>query len=134
MCQEGGGYDHVTVPPGEDVRVRASDGGEGIPADKLQKIFEPFYTTMNPGSGLGLSTVYGIIKQFKGFVLVEACLGTGTSSYLFLPTVQSSHWIVDDPLPPHQRIVEGVFRQVLVTIFGHQHLFLQLDGEIPPLR
>ena len=79
--------DRATVQPGEYVMVKVIDGGVGIPADKLQKVFEPFYTTKRTGegTGLGLSTVYGIVKQTGGFIFVDSVQGTGTEFTILLP-------------------------------------------------
>ena len=77
----------ATVPPGEYVTVKVSDCGLGIPPDKLQKIFEPFYTTKRTGegTGLGLSTVYGIIKQTGGYIFVDSSQGQGSVFTIYLP-------------------------------------------------
>lgn len=79
--------DRATVQPGEYVTVKVIDSGIGIPADKLQKVFEPFYTTKRTGegTGLGLSTVYGIVKQTGGFIFVDSIPGRGTEFTVFLP-------------------------------------------------
>lgn len=79
--------DNATVPPGSYVCVTVSDEGIGIPSDKLQKVFEPFYTTKrtDEGTGLGLSTAYGIIKQTGGFIFVDSIVGQGTTFTLYLP-------------------------------------------------
>ncbi len=82
--------DRATVPPGEYVTVKVSDEGTGIKPDVLQKVFEPFYTTkrQGEGTGLGLSTAYGIIKQTGGFIFVDSVVGTGTAFTLFLPVFE----------------------------------------------
>ncbi|WP_406644395.1 ATP-binding protein [Aliisedimentitalea scapharcae] len=79
--------DRATVPSGEYVVVKVSDEGMGIEADNLQKIFEPFFTTKRTGegTGLGLSTAYGIIKQTGGFIFVDSVPGSGTQFTLFFP-------------------------------------------------
>ena len=79
--------DRAVVAPGRYVSVRVSDAGVGIPADKLQKVFEPFYTTKRTGegTGLGLSTAYGIIKQTGGFIFADSTPGEGTTFQLLLP-------------------------------------------------
>ncbi|MEE4187262.1 MAG: ATP-binding protein [Roseobacter sp.] len=81
--------DRVTVPAGQYVTVRVSDEGVGIPSDKLQKVFEPFYTTKRTGegTGLGLSTAYGIIKQTGGYIFVDSTIGHGTCFTLYFPVL-----------------------------------------------
>ncbi len=79
--------DRATVPVGEYVTVKVIDRGVGISADKLQKVFEPFYTTKRTGegTGLGLSTAYGIVKQTGGFIFVDSVVGQGTEFTVYLP-------------------------------------------------
>jgi two-component system cell cycle sensor histidine kinase/response regulator CckA len=79
--------DRASVPEGEYVVVRVTDQGQGIPPERLQKIFEPFFTTKRTGegTGLGLSTAYGIIKQTGGFIFVDSVVGAGTSFSIYLP-------------------------------------------------
>jgi len=79
--------DRATVVAGDYVVVRVIDRGTGIPADKLQKIFEPFFTTkkQGEGTGLGLSTAYGIVKQTGGFIFCDSVEGQGTTFSLYFP-------------------------------------------------
>ncbi|MEP2532556.1 ATP-binding protein [Shimia sp.] len=79
--------DRAVVPAGKYVSVRVSDDGVGIPSDKLQKVFEPFFTTKRTGegTGLGLSTVYGIVKQTGGYIFVDSTVGVGTFFSLLFP-------------------------------------------------
>jgi two-component system cell cycle sensor histidine kinase/response regulator CckA len=75
------------MPAADYVRIDITDTGTGIPADIVDKIFEPFFSTkeVGKGTGLGLSTVYGIVKQTGGFVYVDSEAGQGTSFRIFLP-------------------------------------------------
>jgi two-component system cell cycle sensor histidine kinase/response regulator CckA len=75
------------MPAADYVRIDVADTGTGIPAEIVDKIFEPFFSTkeVGKGTGLGLSTVYGIVKQTGGFVYVDSEAGQGTSFRIFLP-------------------------------------------------
>jgi len=79
--------DRAVVPRGTYVCVQVRDEGIGIPPDKLQKVFEPFWTTKRTGegTGLGLSTVYGIVKQSGGYIFVDSTPGQGTCFTLYFP-------------------------------------------------
>jgi len=80
------------IVPDDYVLVEVADTGCGIPKDNLNKIFEPFFTTkeVGQGTGLGLATVYGIVKQTGGFVFVESDFGKGTNFLLFLRAYSKS--------------------------------------------
>jgi two-component system, cell cycle sensor histidine kinase and response regulator CckA len=79
--------DRAVVPPGRYAVIRVADSGHGIAPDRLQKIFEPFYTTkrLGEGTGLGLSTAYGIVKQSGGFIFVDSTPGEGSTFLLYFP-------------------------------------------------
>ncbi len=84
---EAGQLAYKGMPAADYVRIDISDTGTGIPADIVDKIFEPFFSTkeVGKGTGLGLSTVYGIVKQTGGFVYVDSEADKGTSFHIFLP-------------------------------------------------
>ncbi len=79
--------DRAVVPVGDYAVIRVSDTGTGIPEDRMQKIFEPFFTTKKAGegTGLGLSTAYGIVKQSGGFIFVDSTPGEGSVFLLYFP-------------------------------------------------
>ena len=79
--------DRVAVPPGDYVTIAVTDQGVGIDPDGLPKIFEPFYTTKKTGegTGLGLSTAYGIVKQSGGYIFAESKVGEGSRFLLYFP-------------------------------------------------
>ncbi len=99
--------DRAIVPAGDYAVIRISDTGIGIPADKLQKIFEPFYTTkrLGEGTGLGLSTAYGIVKQSGGFIFVDSTVGEGTVFQIYFPINDTPAEVVKVPDQPSHRYV-----------------------------
>jgi PAS domain S-box-containing protein len=78
---------HEEVTPGDYVKVTMSDTGVGMTPETLENVFEPFYTTkeVGEGSGLGLSMVYGFIKQSKGHIAIRSKVDHGTTVELYLP-------------------------------------------------
>jgi signal transduction histidine kinase/ActR/RegA family two-component response regulator len=92
------------VSPGNYVMIAVSDTGEGIPGSLLDKVIEPFFTTkgVGKGSGLGLSMVYGFVKQSNGHIKIYSEEGQGTTVKLYLPQARS----VADLLPAKASILE----------------------------
>jgi len=78
---------HVLMPSGNYVTIEVEDTGIGIPKENLGKIFEPFFTTKEKGhgTGLGLASVYGIVKQTGGYIFPESEMGKGTVFRIYLP-------------------------------------------------
>jgi CheY-like chemotaxis protein len=86
----------LPVEPGPYVRVSIGDTGIGIPEENLGSIFDPYFSTKQRGSGLGLATSYSIVKNHGGSVNVESRLGAGTTLYVSLPALLNAT-VVDAP-------------------------------------
>jgi two-component system cell cycle sensor histidine kinase/response regulator CckA len=83
--------DHPGLIPGEYVMLSVSDNGKGMDSETLAHLFEPFYTTkeMDKGTGLGLATIYGVVKQNNGTIEVASQLGRGATFSVYLPRVEA---------------------------------------------
>jgi two-component system cell cycle sensor histidine kinase/response regulator CckA len=105
MLDEALQRDRAELPAGRYVKVSVADEGVGISEENRQKVFEPFYTTkkLGEGTGLGLSTVYGIVKQTGGFIFVTSREGEGTVFDLLLP----AHDHVAPPRAPSEQDAKG---------------------------
>ncbi len=90
---------HGVVPPGDYILLAVSDTGVGMDPATLQHLFEPFYTTKpaGEGTGLGLSTVYGIVQQSGGSIVVESARQRGAIFKLFFPRIDTATAVT----PPH---------------------------------
>jgi PAS domain S-box-containing protein len=102
------------VLPGEYILIAVTDDGEGIPKDVLGRVFEPFFTTkdVGKGSGLGLSMVYGFVKQSNGHVSIYSEPGLGTTVRIYLPRASSR----SAPMPDSTRFDEAMLPRGTETV------------------
>lgn len=116
-----------TIPAGNYVKLSVRDGGCGIPEANLDKIFDPYFTTKPKGTGLGLATVYSIIRKHGGLITVDSTLGKGTTFHVYLPASDSE---AGPEGSPAQHVTKGtgrilvmddeeVIREVACEILGH---------------
>ncbi len=127
---------HSIVPPGDYVLLTVTDSGEGIAPQHMSHIFEPFYSTKEggKGTGLGLATVYGIVKQSGGFVWAYSETGLGTIFKIYLPGVQSDSSEYPPTKATHTLYTAGYETVLLVedelTVRQATLEFLNLQGYI----
>jgi two-component system, cell cycle sensor histidine kinase and response regulator CckA len=111
---------HEVMPAGDYIRIEVADTGVGIPGGNLGRIFDPFFSTkeIGSGTGLGLSTVYGIVKQTGGFVFVDSHPGHGATFEIYLPQYRAADAAVDacaDVVePPAEKDLTGCGTVLLV--------------------
>ena len=107
--------EHPEARAGRFVCLSVVDTGCGIPPENLRHIFEPFFTTkeVGKGTGLGLATVYGIVKQHQGWIEVESEPGQGTTFSVFLPRSTEPAKAPDEP--PSEQAVRGGTETILVV-------------------
>jgi PAS domain S-box-containing protein len=119
------------VPPGDWAMLRMSDTGSGMDATTLSKVFEPFFTTkpVGEGTGLGLSTVYGIVQQSNGHITVDSAPGAGTTFRVFLPRFEQS----DEPeieAPRRRAITPRTGRRATVLLVEDDDSVRQLTQRV----
>ena len=112
-------YSVNEMPAGEYVKLTVTDTGCGMSAEVKKHIFEPFFTTKEKeqGTGLGLATCYGIVKQTGGYIAVESTEGTGTTFTIYLPRVEESG-------------EKAVIRQTVGQLPGGAETILYVEDEV----
>ena len=101
-----GASDVAGCEAGAYVRLIVRDTGVGMDAETRQRVFEPFFTTKAPGqgSGLGLSIVYGIVRQCGGAVVLDSAPGQGATFRVFLPRLDQGRAVAAEPEQPEPPI------------------------------
>ena len=123
-----------SLKEGRYVKISIRDHGEGIPEANIHRIFDPYFTTKQKGSGLGLATVYSIIKNHDGHVRVESKVYIGTTFHIFIPASENGLSVTmekrENPLAGSGRILvmddEEIIRDVSSQILVH----LGYDAEV----
>jgi PAS domain S-box-containing protein len=124
-------HNSLLVKGGKFVNIRIKDSGVGIPEQYLPRVFDPYFTTKQKGSGLGLATSYSIVRNHGGVLWVNSKVGKGTTFYIYLPAIDAeeekqSH--VSASIPERKGRVllmddEEMIRNVateMITVFGHE--------------
>jgi two-component system, cell cycle sensor histidine kinase and response regulator CckA len=107
---------HQEAIPGRYVLIKVTDSGAGMDTETSERVFDPFFTTKSTGTGLGLSTVYGIVRQSGGHIWIHSELGIGTTFNVYFPAT-------DDPiLPPHAPMTVD-------SVAGDETILLVEDNE-----
>jgi len=116
---------HAGMKPGEYVLIAVTDTGEGMDKETQQRIFEPFFTTKAPGkgTGLGLATVYGIIRQSGGGISVESAPQRGTSFRIYLPLERAP---LDAPKTHHGGPIEQAIEAETVLVVEDEEIVRKL--------
>lgn len=117
---------HAEVTPGSYILLSVTDTGTGIPPEIIENIFDPFFTTKKKGegTGLGLATVYGIIKQLKGHIYVYSEVSCGTTFKIYFPEEQES---VAAPLIQQKNVLQPGTETILIVDDEKSILMLSRD-------
>jgi PAS domain S-box-containing protein len=112
----GGSDAPPSAAPGDYVLLSVADSGVGIPPERLDRVFEPFYTTkeVGRGTGLGLSQVYGFVEQSGGHVRIDSAVGAGTTVMIYLPKAEGMALGRKTPDRPGEELAKGCETVLLV--------------------
>jgi signal transduction histidine kinase/CheY-like chemotaxis protein len=116
---------HPVLVGGSYVRITVADTGTGIRQEHLAKIFDPYFTTKQQGSGLGLATVYSIVKKHKGHVEVQSELGRGTTFHIWLPALRDREASLSSDRPAGLPKMKG-----RVLLMDDEKIIRQMAGRL----
>jgi PAS domain S-box-containing protein len=107
---------NIEVIPGDYAALIVTDNGTGMPPDVMDSAFEPFFTTkdVGHGTGLGLSTIYGFVKQSRGHVKIHSEVGFGTTIKLYLPRAAPAELPTETPAPKRDQNLAG--RETILVV------------------
>ncbi len=118
----------TTLPlrPGRYLKIGITDEGRGIPEQDLERIFDPYFTTKEQGSGLGLAAAYALIRKHDGHIHVASRMGEGTTVSLYLPAFSEEKQL-DSPAPPIDGVQEDSPQKARVLIMDDEEI-VRLSG------
>jgi PAS domain S-box-containing protein len=93
------GMSQPGLAPGDYIQIAISDTGEGIKPEDVSRIFDPYFTTKQTGTGLGLAAVYSIVKKHRGYIEVDSQIGKGTTFRIWLPALRNRNASADTRVP-----------------------------------
>jgi two-component system cell cycle sensor histidine kinase/response regulator CckA len=123
-----GGRD-LPLPEGNYIEITIEDRGTGIPKEHLGRIFEPYFTTKQKGSGLGLATAYSIIRNHDGYITAESELGVGTTFHIYLPASKKPA-----PKKEEEVVVEApAHSKGKILVMDDEQIIREMLGNMLPL-
>lgn len=122
-------HSHENMPSGAYVSVIFSDTGVGMSQDVIDKIFDPFFTTKSHGTGLGLATLYGIIKQHNGFISVESQPKKGTTFTMLFPAVAED----EEKIIAHNKTIKEKGVETILVVDDEPTILEMVSDTLEPL-
>lgn len=114
----------LCLKEGKYIKISIKDEGVGIPRKEFARIFDPYFTTKQKGSGLGLATVFSIIKRHNGHIELESELGVGTTFYVYLPASEKKMPLEKEEVEP---LLKGEGR---ILLMDDEEAILESTGEV----
>jgi CheY-like chemotaxis protein len=115
---------HPQLPKGNYIEIAIKDSGIGIPEKYREKIFDPYFTTKEKGSGLGLATSYSIIRNHGGLINVVSEPGKGTTFFIYLPAVEAEKEIKEIPA------ASSATRKGKILVMDDEDMILSIAGKM----